>query len=419
MLTFEVMIGSSGAVKTTGCEQMLYLGYSKNRGVYRLHVTADGEWEEMAIRCFWHLPDGTGPAAILVEDGMVDVPASVTAVPGIGCITFEGSNGTRTITSSDLRYRVRANAGTEDGSLPEPGTPAWEAFLKAHPSSGTTLTIGTVESGETADASIKDGKLNLILPKGEKGERGADGLPGAKGDPGPAGEKGENGAPGTGLDDSAREALMILLKTIAAQTDATQNAYKTLQQLWGSTEEDTDGLVYRLEAPKAFAPANKECIDTGIRMFASIDPKPSYTILFEVQYGESISAKGSTWVLLHCMEESGLWPGFVVQVVGDGSLQTNIYGGKAGFASMSVLKGRPYKFAVRISGTTATRWQSAETKSDFTISNYNTTVDKSLIVGCYQQSDGTKGRFFDGTLYQCLVYNKALTDEQIETWLKG
>ena len=64
------------------------LGYTKNKGVYRLLVTAEGEWEGLTIRCFWHLPGGTDPASSLVQDGFVDVPASVTAHPGNGCITF-------------------------------------------------------------------------------------------------------------------------------------------------------------------------------------------------------------------------------------------------------------------------------------------------------------------------------------------
>ena len=64
-------------------------------------------------------------------DGSVDVPASVTAQPGNGCITFEGSDGTKTVTSADLRYRVSANSGTEDGTEPEPGTPAWQELVDA------------------------------------------------------------------------------------------------------------------------------------------------------------------------------------------------------------------------------------------------------------------------------------------------
>ena len=107
------------------------VGYTKNRGVYRLHVDATGEWEGLAIRCFWHVPDGKDPASSLVADGSVDVPASVTAQPGNGCITFEGSDGTKTVTSADLRYRVSANSGTEDGTEPEPGTPAWQQLVDA------------------------------------------------------------------------------------------------------------------------------------------------------------------------------------------------------------------------------------------------------------------------------------------------
>ena len=105
------------------------LGYTKNKGVYRLLVTAEGEWEGLTIRCFWHLPSGADPVSSLVQDGFVDVPASVTAHPGNGCITFEGSDGVKTVTSADLRYRVGSNSGTEDGTMPEPGTPAWEQLV--------------------------------------------------------------------------------------------------------------------------------------------------------------------------------------------------------------------------------------------------------------------------------------------------
>lgn len=114
MIEFPITLTSGGSVCLPGHAFALALGYTKNRGVYRLHVDATGEWEGLAIRCFWHVPDGKAPASSLVVDGYVDVPASVTAQPGNGCITFEGSDGTMTVTSADLRYRVSANSGTED-----------------------------------------------------------------------------------------------------------------------------------------------------------------------------------------------------------------------------------------------------------------------------------------------------------------
>lgn len=131
MIELSVSLASNGVVKVPGYEQLVRFGYTKNRGVYRLRVDATGEWEGLAIRCFWHVPDGKDPVSLLVVDGYVDVPASVTAQPGNGCITFEGSDGTKTVTSADLRYRVSANSGTEDGSMPEPGTPAWQELVDA------------------------------------------------------------------------------------------------------------------------------------------------------------------------------------------------------------------------------------------------------------------------------------------------
>ena len=131
MIEFPLTLTSDGSVQLPGHAFALALGYTKNRGVYRLAVTASGEWEGLTIRAFWHVPDGKGPASSLVVDGYVAVPASVTAQPGSGCITFEGSDGAKTVTSADLRYRVSANSGTEDGTEPEPGTPAWQQLVDA------------------------------------------------------------------------------------------------------------------------------------------------------------------------------------------------------------------------------------------------------------------------------------------------
>jgi hypothetical protein len=131
MIELSVSLASNGVVKVPGYEHLVRFGYTKNRGVYRLHVDATGEWEGLTIRAFWHVPDGKDPASSLVADGSVDVPASVTAQPGNGCITFEGSDGTKTVTSADLRYRVSANSGTEDGTMPEPGAPAWQQLVDA------------------------------------------------------------------------------------------------------------------------------------------------------------------------------------------------------------------------------------------------------------------------------------------------
>ena len=158
MIEQSVSLASNGVIKVPGYEWLVRFGYTKNRGVYRLHVDATGEWEGLAIRCFWHVPDGKDPASSLVADGYVDVPASVTAQPGSGCITFEGSDGVKVMTSADLRYRVSANSGTEDGTEPEPGTPAWQQLVDAVHTDAATAEQAKTDAQTAAQQSEASAK---------------------------------------------------------------------------------------------------------------------------------------------------------------------------------------------------------------------------------------------------------------------
>jgi hypothetical protein len=218
MIELSVSLASNGVVKVPGYEQLVRFGYTKNRRVYCLAVTATGEWEGLAIRCFWHVPDGKDPVSSLVADGYVAVPASVTAQPGNGCITFEGSDGTRTVTSADLLYRVSANSGTEDGTEPEPGTPAWQQLVDAVHTDATaaeqaktaaqTAASEAATSADNADQSaqeaadslqeLKDGIAagNFKGEKGDKGDTGPIGPVGPQGETGPQGPTGATGATG-------------------------------------------------------------------------------------------------------------------------------------------------------------------------------------------------------------------------------
>ena len=129
MIERQIHLSSGGGAALQGYDGLLRFGYTRNRGIYALRVEADGEWQGMTLRAFWHLPDGNAAPSTLVVDGLVEVPALITAVPGEGRITFEGTDGTRTLTSADVCYCVAENSGTEDSTLPQPGTPAWQALL--------------------------------------------------------------------------------------------------------------------------------------------------------------------------------------------------------------------------------------------------------------------------------------------------
>lgn len=167
MIERQIHLSSGGGAALQGYDCLLRFGYTKNRGIYALRVEADGEWQGMTLRAFWHLPDGNDAPSTLVVDGLVEVPALITAVPGEGRITFEGTDGTRTLTSADVCYCVAENSGTEDSTLPQPGTPAWQALL------------------DRLKAAVESGAF-----RGEKGD------PGPQGEPGPQGPKGDPSDPG-------------------------------------------------------------------------------------------------------------------------------------------------------------------------------------------------------------------------------
>lgn len=240
MIEQSVSLASNGSVQVPGYEHLARFGYTKNRGVYRLAVTASGEREGLIIRVFWHVPDGKDPASSLVVDGYVDVPASVTAQPGNGCITFEGSNGTKTVTSADLRYRVSANSGTEDGTTPELGTPAWQQLVDA------------VHTDATAAEQAKTDAQTAAQQAGASAEKAGQALSDtitAKEDALKA--IGDKQTAATQAVDTARDKALkqVEASTKAAQTAASEaatsagNANQSAQEAADSLQELKDGIA--------------------------------------------------------------------------------------------------------------------------------------------------------------------------------
>ena len=240
MIEQSVHLASNGSVQVSGYEQLARFGYTKNRGVYRLAVAVSGEWEGLTIRAFWHVPDGKDPASSLVVDGYVDVPASVTAQPGNGCITFEGSDGTKTVTSADLRYRVSANSGTEDGTTPEPGTPAWQQLVDAVHTDATAAEQAKTDAQTAAQQSEASAK--------KAGKALSDTIA-AKDDA--LKSIGDKQTAATQAVDTARDKALrqVEASTEAAKTAANEaatsagNADQSAQQAAGSLQELKDGIA--------------------------------------------------------------------------------------------------------------------------------------------------------------------------------
>lgn len=264
MIEFPITLTSGGSVCLPGHASALALGYAKNKSVYRLAVTATGEWAGLTIRAFWHVPDGSDPASTLVVDGYVAVPASVTAQPGNGCITFEGSDGTRTVTSADLRYRVSANSGTEDGTMPEPGTPAWQELVGAVKSDAAAVQQAAQAAVGAADRSAKAAsKAEAAAGRAERAQKAAesakadalDAIGTSKQDALDAVQQAQNGAVKavTDTQTTATKAVQTAQSTATgavtkAQTTATAAVEKKGEEVLATIPEDYTNILARVAA---------------------------------------------------------------------------------------------------------------------------------------------------------------------------
>lgn len=383
MIEQQITLCSNGRAVLSGYSGGLLLGYTHNTGVYRLRVVCSGEWDGTTIAAFWHLPGPAGPLTTLVADGAVEVPALVTAQGGSGTVTFEGSDGTRTVTSASVPYRVLTNSGTTDPTLPEPGTPAWQQFLQ----------------------QVKRELRNAA----------------------------------SGLSDEERGLILALFRHAVYDNGEMLPHYNALAALWSGSslpdvpptpsQPDTpnNGLPtprYKLAAPKTFVPANKEFIDTGIKPFATIDTGMNLTVYATFTVADSVASTVSVLYDCYSIVADGDKRGMMAATWGNGTVGVNMFTYASHFVKIE--SGKKMKLLLQIKGTqfrflsygSLTEWKN--------IPNYaaNKTVDRSLIVGASWTDVNNvevagKTRFFGGTVYDFQVFDTALTDAQITTLMEA
>ena len=285
--------------------------------------------------------------------------------------------------------------------------------LERNPGGTAALTIGTVTSGDTASASITNGKLNLVLPRGEKGEKGEQG---PKGDTGPA---------GPGFTDAAKGYILALFENAAYKNDTMQATYAALKAEWGmgsgTTVTPSDTLptpIYKLAAQKTFVQSKKEFIDTGIKPFETVNDAMELTLLATFSVAAGTYTGSSPAALFDCFNDSDNdQRGIMGCTWANGNFGVNVY--KSAGASNTLVDDTKLQLAIQIKGGKYRMTQNGTFGAWNSISNYgiDKTVSKSLIIGA-SWGDGTAKRFyFGGTVYDFQVYGKALTDAQVKTLL--
>ena len=212
MVDVELLLSDNGGVRIYPTERhnTIYFGYQKNANIYRLHIVRSKVWQNLTVRAFFHTANKQDPPAQLFVGDYVNVPALITATTVGGVITIEGTDGIKALTTADIPYVVSENSGVEDGTTPEPASPAWVqlvAEINAEAEEAKAAAKIANESAIKAQSALNDllqgirdgdfiGLPGPAGPQGPQGVQGPAGPQGPQGEVGPVGPQGPRGTQG-------------------------------------------------------------------------------------------------------------------------------------------------------------------------------------------------------------------------------
>ena len=212
MVDVELLLSDNGGVRIypTEWHNTIYFGYQKNANIYRLHIVRSKVWQNLTVRAFFHTANKQDPPAQLFVGDYVNVPALITATTVGGVITIEGTDGMKALTTADIPYVVSENSGVEDGTTPEPASPAWVqlvAEINAEAEAAKAAAKIANESAIKAQSALNDllqgirdgdfiGLPGPAGPQGPQGVQGPAGPQGPQGEVGPVGPQGPRGTQG-------------------------------------------------------------------------------------------------------------------------------------------------------------------------------------------------------------------------------
>ena len=210
MVDVELLLSDNGGVRIypTEWHNTIYFGYQKNANIYRLHIVRSKVWKDLTVRAFFHTANKQDPPAQLFVSDYVNVPALITATTVGGVITIEGTDGKSAITTADIPYVVSKNSGVEDGSTPEPASPAWVQLVEEINAEAEAAKAAAKIANDSAIKAqsalndllqgIRDGDfIGLPGPAGPQGPQGVQGPAGPQGPQGEVGPVGPQGPRGT------------------------------------------------------------------------------------------------------------------------------------------------------------------------------------------------------------------------------
>lgn len=192
---------------------------------------------------------------------------------------------------------------------------------------------------------------------------------------------------------------------------------KTLTAYMPIVVATEEGILYELPEEKKFVSADRDYVDTNLRLLtADID----FTLMIDFNGSRDNTSNANSHCLFHCMTENKPYPGISMSIwtinygfniydTTNNSL-TVISGDKKNISYNNTDRHKVYLSKPRGSNTYTIKIDDCLGTMSAT---YFQTIDDTLLLGCYQLPDGTKGRFWNGTIHDCKVWNKVLSESEM------
>lgn len=181
-------------------------------------------------------------------------------------------------------------------------------------------------------------------------------------------------------------------------------------------EYDIEDIIYKLSTPVIFNGSNN--IDTGLHLYQDYD---NFTFFVDIGYdaSEQVGTIGSPPTIVSCMHEINPWPGFTIRHNPGKNGLSLIFGSSP--ETIERVQSGFYRYKVcfyvkdkRCESAYFKIGDAEPVKKNVTDSGSQVNIEQAvLVLGSYRTPQGAYGRYWKGTIYNLVVYNRALSEEEI------
>ena len=186
-----------------------------------------------------------------------------------------------------------------------------------------------------------------------------------------------------------------------------------------TTAQPVEGVLYNLDEPTTFDGSN--FIDTGV---CARDTDKDLTIFISYN-GEIVAPRHEQYSVMHCMLENGAYPGISIDTTLEDEYRIGTRNGNyyllddEGNPMKCTNCSNEQKVCIRItSGSNTINIKYKIEGKNASVKTINGTMNtatfnNTILLGAYRDSSDVKSRYWKGTINSFTVYDKVLTDEEV------